>query len=138
MAGKRIGRPVTLTGLDDDGRRALDGAAQVFARAGATLVDVTLPAGFDDAARDWVPLCAVECAIAHEKTYPARAADYGPVLAGDRLIVASSRGTLINVNPDNGSFQTQTNIGSGVSLQPVVAGSTLYILDDRETISELL
>ena len=55
----------------------------------------------------------------------------GPVLAGDRLILASSEGTLINVNPDNGSFQTQTNIGSGVGLQPVVAGSTLYILDDR-------
>ena len=55
----------------------------------------------------------------------------GPVLAGDRLILASSQGTLINVNPDNGSFQTQTNIGAGVSLQPVVAGQTLYILDDR-------
>jgi len=55
----------------------------------------------------------------------------GPVLAGDRLIVASSQGALINVNPDNGSFQSQTNIGAGVSLQPVVAGQTLYILDDR-------
>ena len=55
----------------------------------------------------------------------------GPVLAGGRLIVASNQGTLINVNPDNGSFQTQTNIGAGVSLPPVVAGSTLYILDDR-------
>ena len=28
-----------------------------------------------------MPLCAVECAIAHEATYPARAAEYGPVLA---------------------------------------------------------
>ena len=55
----------------------------------------------------------------------------GPVLAGGRLIVASTRGTLINVNPDNGSFQSQTNVGGAVSLQPVVAGSTLYILDDR-------
>jgi len=55
----------------------------------------------------------------------------GPVLAGDRLIVVSSQGTLINVNPDNGSFQSQTNVGSGISLQPVVAGSTLYILDNR-------
>ena len=55
----------------------------------------------------------------------------GPVLAGDRLILASSQGALINVNPDNGSFQSQSNAGSGVSLQPVVAGSTLYILDDR-------
>jgi outer membrane protein assembly factor BamB len=55
----------------------------------------------------------------------------GPVLAGDRLIVASSQGALINVSPDNGSFQSQTSMGAGVSQQPVVAGSTLYILDDR-------
>ena len=55
----------------------------------------------------------------------------GPVLAGNRLILASSQGALINVEPSNGSFQSQTNVGAGVSLQPVVAGSTLYILDDR-------
>jgi amidase len=89
VAGKRIGRPVNLSGLDEDGRAALDGAAQALATAGATLIDVALPAGFDAAARDWVPLCAVECAIAHEKTYPSRASDYGPVLAG--LIDAGRR-----------------------------------------------
>jgi outer membrane protein assembly factor BamB len=55
----------------------------------------------------------------------------GPVLAGDRLIVASSEGALINVSPDSGSFQSQTKMGAGVGLQPVVAGSALYILDDR-------
>ena len=82
VRGKRIGRPVNLTDLDADGRRALDGAVEVLAKAGATILDVALPAGFDEAARDWVPLCAVECAIAHEATYPARAAEYGPVLAG--------------------------------------------------------
>jgi amidase len=89
VAGKRIGLPVNLTGLDADGRRALDGAVQAFNKAGASVVDVTLPAGFDASARDWVPLCAVECAIAHEKTYPSRAAEYGPVLAG--LIDAGRR-----------------------------------------------
>jgi len=82
VAGKRIGLPVNLNELDTDGRRALDGAAAAFAKAGATILDVALPAGFDAAARDWLPLCAVECAVAHEKTYPSRAADYGPVLAG--------------------------------------------------------
>ena len=56
---------------------------------------------------------------------------YGPVLAGDRLIVAGSNGVLVNVNPDNGSFQNQTGVGAGVHLQPVVAGQTLYILDAR-------
>ncbi len=53
------------------------------------------------------------------------------MLAGNRLILVSSQGALINVNPDNGAFQGQSRLGAGVSLQPVVAGSTLYILDDR-------
>ena len=56
---------------------------------------------------------------------------YGPVLAGGRLVLASSRGALININPDNGAFLTQSQIGAGVSEQPIVAGSTLYLLDDR-------
>ena len=57
--------------------------------------------------------------------------DYsGPVLAGDRLIVVGSNGTLINIDPITGNFQSQTNVGAGVSLSPVVANSTLYILDD--------
>ena len=55
----------------------------------------------------------------------------GPILAGGRLILAGSNGVLVNINPDNGSFQSQTNAGAGISVPPVVAGSTLYILDDK-------
>ena len=55
----------------------------------------------------------------------------GPILAGDRLILAGSNGVLVNINPDNGSFQSQTKVGAGVSVPPVVAGGTLYILDDK-------
>jgi outer membrane protein assembly factor BamB len=58
--------------------------------------------------------------------------DYsGPILAGNRLIVVGSNGVLVNVDPQTGSFQSQTNIGAGVSLPPVVANSTLYVFDDR-------
>ena len=57
--------------------------------------------------------------------------DYvGPVLAGDRLIVAGSNGTLINIDPTTGSFQSQTNAGAGVTQTPIVANSTLYVYDD--------
>jgi outer membrane protein assembly factor BamB len=57
--------------------------------------------------------------------------DYvGPILAGDRLIIAGSNGTLINIDPVTGSFQSQTNAGAGVSIEPVVANSTLYVYDD--------
>jgi len=56
---------------------------------------------------------------------------YGPVLAGDRLILASTRSALISVTPETGAVLGQTEAGAGVTLQPVVAGSTLYILDER-------
>jgi outer membrane protein assembly factor BamB len=57
--------------------------------------------------------------------------DYaGPVLAGGRLIVTGSNGVLVNVDPVTGSFQSQTRAAAGISLPPVVANSTLYVLDD--------
>lgn len=55
----------------------------------------------------------------------------GPVLAGDRLIIAGSNGALININPVDGSFQSQVDINQGVSFQPVVANNTLYLLTDE-------
>ncbi len=54
----------------------------------------------------------------------------GPVLAGGRLVVAGSNGTLINIDPATGQVQSQTGAGDGVTAQPVVAGSTLYILTE--------
>lgn len=79
---RRIGVPVALTDLDDDSSRALAEAVDVLRAAGATIVEVRLPSTFNRAALDWVPLCGVEAAVAHEATYPGRAGDYGPVLAG--------------------------------------------------------
>jgi outer membrane protein assembly factor BamB len=52
----------------------------------------------------------------------------GPVLAGGRLIVAGSNGALMNFDPVNGSFQSQTVVKPGIQLTPVVANSTLYVL----------
>lgn len=54
----------------------------------------------------------------------------GPVLAGNRLIVASSAGSVIEVDPATGAPRGQISIATGVSLSPVVANGTLYILDD--------
>jgi outer membrane protein assembly factor BamB len=55
----------------------------------------------------------------------------GPVLAGNRLFVTSSSGGLIQLDPATGNFQSQIALGAPVSLPPVVANSTLYVLDDR-------
>lgn len=52
----------------------------------------------------------------------------GPVLAGDRLIVASSEGQLVNVSPADGAVQTTTKAGGPVLLPPIVAEGTLFIL----------
>jgi outer membrane protein assembly factor BamB len=57
--------------------------------------------------------------------------DYsGPVLAGNHLFVTGSNGTLIQLDPATGNYQTQSRLGAGVSLPPIVANSTLYVYDD--------
>lgn len=55
----------------------------------------------------------------------------GPILAGDRLIVASSQGQLANINPANGALQSQTKAGAPVFLPPIVANGTLYVLTNN-------
>jgi len=54
----------------------------------------------------------------------------GPVLAGDRLVVANSEGQLLYVTPATGAVQATLETKMPVSLSPVVAGNTLYILHD--------
>lgn len=59
----------------------------------------------------------------------------GPVLAGDRLILGNSRGALVNVAIADGHVGNSTNSGNPISLQPVVANNTLYILDESGRLS---
>ena len=59
----------------------------------------------------------------------------GPVLAGDRLVLTSSQGQMVFVSPGDGKVLSTTELGEPVSLSPVVANSTLYILDDSGRIS---
>ncbi|MBV1918205.1 MAG: PQQ-binding-like beta-propeller repeat protein [Sphingomonadaceae bacterium] len=59
----------------------------------------------------------------------------GPILAGNRLWVANSRGLLAHVDPASGTMTEYTKLGSSVSLAPVVANQTLYVLDDGGRIS---
>ena len=59
----------------------------------------------------------------------------GPVLAGNRLWIANSRGAVVTANVMDGSTRNFTELSSGVSLAPVVAGNTIYFLDDGGKIS---
>ncbi|MEP0191397.1 MAG: PQQ-binding-like beta-propeller repeat protein [Erythrobacter sp.] len=58
----------------------------------------------------------------------------GPVLAGNHLWVASSRGEIWKVSIGEGSSQLFADIDQPVSLPPVVADGHLYVLDDSGTI----
>jgi len=82
-AGLRIGVDSAFNTVDVDPgvARALDDARRVLAAAGATFREVVLPASEAAVAGAWT-LCTAEVALAHQSTYPARAAAYGPYLAG--------------------------------------------------------
>ncbi len=59
----------------------------------------------------------------------------GPVLAGGRLIVASTRGGVWSVDPEEGTAAQLFDLGESVSVPPIVANQTLYLLDDSGRIS---
>jgi amidase len=83
-------------GIDRDwGRRDVDpqvlavlnDAERVLSTLGAELVEVQVP-DVTHAVADWAPNCAVEAAVAHRATYPARRAEYGPVM---RIVLDTGR-----------------------------------------------
>ncbi len=76
-----IDRKLIAAGADEDMVRVTEETCAVFARLGAELRDVVFPSP-DQIVQDAVRLCAVEAAVAHESTFPARESEYGPVLAG--------------------------------------------------------
>ncbi|SDR45773.1 amidase [Rhizobiales bacterium GAS191] len=90
VRGLRIGIDA---GWNGDGVEAttlavLSEAIEAFRTLGATIVDVQFP-DVTQAVADWVPNCAVEAAVAHQATYPARKDEYGPVLAA---VIETGRG----------------------------------------------
>ena len=59
----------------------------------------------------------------------------GPVLANNRLWIASSRGVVSSVDVMTGAATQFTRLNNGVSLPPVVVNNTMYILDDSGRIT---
>jgi outer membrane protein assembly factor BamB len=59
----------------------------------------------------------------------------GPILAGDRLVLANSLGQIVYVSPTDGRVLTTQPTGMAVSLQPIVANNTLYVLHDNGQLS---
>ncbi|WP_299626616.1 PQQ-binding-like beta-propeller repeat protein [Pelagibius sp.] len=52
----------------------------------------------------------------------------GPVLAGDRLVVAGSHGEVLSISPYDGKPLGFFDLGDGVAVPPVVANNGLYLL----------
>ena len=59
----------------------------------------------------------------------------GPILAGGRLIVANSEGQVWSVSTGEGSATQLFELKDAVSVTPIVANNSLYLLDDSGTIS---
>ena len=54
----------------------------------------------------------------------------GPLLAGNRLVVASSGGAVLLLDPRSGEVLKEMDVKSGVFVPPVIANETVYILTD--------
>jgi amidase len=67
-------------GVEPAAMRAVEDALTVIVSLGAEVRPVSFPDA-EQIVADWIPYCAIETAVAHESTYPARRAEYGPGLA---------------------------------------------------------
>lgn len=55
----------------------------------------------------------------------------GPLLAGDRLWLASSTERLVALDPRSGEILSDTDINASVTLPPIAGNGALYLLTDR-------
>ena len=56
---------------------------------------------------------------------------FGPILAGNRLVLTNSRGEINFVSPTDGKVSSTIETKTPFSLPPIVANSTLYTLDQK-------
>lgn len=60
---------------------------------------------------------------------------YGPVLAGGRLVLTNSEGQIASAAVETGKLGTVIDGKAPFTLPPVVAGNTLYLLDQKGRVS---
>lgn len=61
----------------------------------------------------------------------------GPVLAGGKLWLVSTDGSLVSADARSGQVSSTTELGTKVFVSPVVAGGHMYILADNATLIAL-
>lgn len=67
----------------------------------------------------------------NEKKRKERTVWTGPLLAGNRLIVASSRGDVKALDPRSGSIVKEMTLKAPIFVPPVIANETVYLLTDE-------
>jgi len=55
---------------------------------------------------------------------------FGPVLAGDRLMVVNNIGEVLSISPYTGKFLSKLELSDPLSVPPVVAGGSIFFLSD--------
>ena len=58
-------------------------------------------------------------------------ANYGPLLAGGRLIVASSDGLIRHFSPESGELIGTTKVDGGAASPPIVVNGILYVVTEK-------
>lgn len=61
-------------------------------------------------------------------------ANYGPILAGGRIVVASTDGQVHFFDPKDGRAVSSLSVPEGAASAPVVAGQTLYVVSTKGTL----
>jgi len=54
----------------------------------------------------------------------------GPIMAGGRLFMASSRGETVTLNPQNGNIMNTGKVNGDVFVSPIIANETIYVVTD--------
>ncbi len=61
----------------------------------------------------------------------------GPILAGERLVVVSSHGRMLTLNPFDGEIIKESKISNSVFIPPIIANETVYVLSDDAKLTAL-
>ena len=59
----------------------------------------------------------------------------GPILAGNRLILVNTERQMVELDPASGAVAASSELPGAASQPPIVAGGTLYLLDDSGRIT---
>lgn len=83
LKGLKVGIDLrwTVDQVDAPTKAVLLNALTTIEQLGASIQEINFPDA-SQALEDWMPLCAVEAAVAHEAIFPSRRDEYGPALAG--------------------------------------------------------